>query len=262
MKTTTMPCGFCGNSFSYSNRYAAYRLRAGKSPPKYCSRECAWEDSRITSKEFEAVCIRRYMEGESTIEIGKSMNVSWATIRNVLIRNGIKMRSKSERMSGDRNPTRGKGHTQETKDKLRDISIQYYKDNPEARDRARERTLAQISDGRMPKSNTSIERKMSGLLTEMGVPFCYQYSFGYWVYDFFLPDCKTFIECDGDYWHGNPVSYENLNSTQRNNATRGKQKENYAIKHGYKLIRFWESEINDSLDTVRESVRKIERSKG
>ena len=54
------------------------------------------------------------------------------------------------------------------------------------------------------------------------------------------------IECDGDYWHANPKIYDRLNltKTQISNVSRDKFKDICLSKKGWKVFRFFESDIH------------------
>ena len=92
----------------------------------------------------------------------------------------------------------------------------------------------------------------------MGIQFESQKIYGFWVFDFFIPSKKTFIECDGDYWHGNPDKFQVFNKTQKNNISRGKAKDKYAIGHGYRVIRFWQSDLENDIEKVKGVILCIE----
>jgi len=64
--------------------------------------------------------------------------------------------------------------------------------------------------------------------------------------DAYLPDLKLIIQFDGDYWHGNPSYYDKLNALQIKNQLRDKSMDNYLIKCGFKIMRFWEHDIKSN----------------
>lgn len=247
-------CKYCGKDFESVPSYVSFRIKNGKNAPMFCSKKCFGLNKKITDKAIVDKIIREYKEGRSSIEISKDFNISDSSVRNILKRNSVLRRTQRELMLGEKNPTRGKGHSKKTRELLKKITNKRYKDSTITQDKIRIKTLEQISSGRMPKSNTSIEKIMAKTLVEMKIPFEFQKIYGFWVFDFFLPNKKTFIECDGDYWHGNPDKFKIFNKTQKNNISRGKAKDNYAKKHGYKVIRFWESEINEELENVKKKI--------
>lgn len=72
-------------------------------------------------------------------------------------------------------------------------------------------------------------------------------------YDFYLPELNIVIEVDGDFWHCNPNSKyaEAKYDSQKKNIIRDKEKEQWLKDNGYKLLRFWESDINNNILEVK-----------
>lgn len=130
-----------------------------------------------------------------------------------------------------------------------------YKDK-DTIDRMRRNTLKQIENGKLYRSNTYIEKKVKEFLTEQKIEFKHQYLLGYWSYDFFIPK-NNLIEIDGNYWHGKPGLYKNLNGTQIKNIQNDKRKTEYAMQKGYTLKRFWESDINNKWEIVKKELLVI-----
>lgn len=66
------------------------------------------------------------------------------------------------------------------------------------------------------------------------------------------------IEVDGDYWHCNPNSKfsEPIYETQKGNLIQDKIKEQWCIDNGYKLLRFWESDINTKPEEIIKTLKK------
>jgi very-short-patch-repair endonuclease len=83
---------------------------------------------------------------------------------------------------------------------------------------------------------TDIEQIMFNKLSEMEVEFVFQYpircKYGY-IADFYLPEFKLLIECDGERWH----------NKKRDNA-----KNSVVRKLGYNIIRFKGKEIKQNID--------------
>lgn len=101
------------------------------------------------------------------------------------------------------------------------------------KDCARLYALTQVKTAR-----TSIEVKMAKELSRRTIIFIEQYNLGNkFALDFFLPDYGIVIECDGDYWHRRPEV-----------VGRDKSKNAYIRACGYTLFRFWESDINASVE--------------
>ena len=108
-----------------------------------------------------------------------------------------------------------------------------------------------MRDGLKKMKQSGIEVKICKLLLDNNIKFETQYDVYYEenkfkTYDFYLIDFNLLIEADGDYWHVNPVKYnENdiLTETQEKNIENDKFKNKLAKNNGYNLIRFWESDI-------------------
>lgn len=75
-------------------------------------------------------------------------------------------------------------------------------------------------------------------------------------YDFFLPDHNVLIECDGDYYHGYGVVYEDMSPMQKRNRRVDEIKNAWAGEHGIVLIRIWEHDINEHPDRVMRMLRE------
>ena len=62
-------------------------------------------------------------------------------------------------------------------------------------------------------------------------------------YDFYIPEKHLLIEVDGIYWHGRDV--KKLDPTQKRVRINDQFKNILATECGYKLLRFWEDEIEE-----------------
>ena len=144
------------------------------------------------------------------------------------------MKAHVEAMTGGNNPQYGKfgkdhpayGHetTEETREFRRQAAVK--------------RVASQKTKG------TDIEIILSELLDELGVNHISQYNFkNKFVVDEFLPDHNAIIEANGDYWHGNPTMFPNLNMLQKANMRRDERRWTYIHKCGYNVIFFWGNEL-------------------
>ncbi len=109
---------------------------------------------------------------------------------------------------------------------------------------------------------TKIEKVIKYLLKKNDVPFKRNYYIyfneqEYKVYDFYLPLQNLLIEADGDYWHGNPERYDELNEMQSINKKNDAFKDELAKNEGMALLRFWESDINEAgfEDTLMKAIQ-------
>lgn len=109
------------------------------------------------------------------------------------------------------------------------------------------KTSQQIAREFIPKKNTRIEKIVFELLTFLQIEFVHLYVLGLNLikreFDFYIPEMKTLIECDGDYWHANPSFYKDKNYIQEHNLVNDNIKNQLAKDAGLRLLRFWESDI-------------------
>lgn len=98
-------------------------------------------------------------------------------------------------------------------DKMVKSRIEFYKNNP-----------------------SSIEVKVAEQLEKYKIKYIYQKPIckGHFIIDFYLPEYKLVIECNGSYWH-------NLAARER----RDKELENYVLSKGKDILWLWDTQIND-----------------
>lgn len=104
---------------------------------------------------------------------------------------------------------------------------------------------------------TSIEKKIEQFLIEQNINYQYSFIFKDFQYDFYLPESKILIECDGDFYHANPKFYPDemkLYDIQKRIKEKDKIKSQIAFDSGFILLRFWEDDINNNLDSVKNSI--------
>lgn len=103
------------------------------------------------------------------------------------------------------------------------------------------------------KKDTSIEIKIEELLVDLQLNFIKQYRISKWVFDFYLPEFNTIIECQGDYWHANPLLFEDskLNEIQLKNIDRDKRKKLFIEENQINSIFLWECEIHSNIEEIK-----------
>jgi len=74
------------------------------------------------------------------------------------------------------------------------------------------------------------------------------------IVDAFIPSHSIVIQFDGDYWHGNPDKFPDLDARQARRVSLDKSQDAYMRKCGLTVCRFWESKIRAFPDTVREEI--------
>jgi len=111
-----------------------------------------------------------------------------------------------------------------------------------------------------PTKATKIELKMRRELKNRKFKFKINYPvLGICQPDIVFPKKKTAIFCDGDYWHGNKRRYRKLNKMQINQIKRDRIQEKILKKDGWKILRFWESDINKDIGRCVKKIGKAIR---
>jgi hypothetical protein len=139
----------------------------------------------------------------------------------------------------------GRKHSQSTKDKMSNTAI-----------------INLIKSGKTRRS--SLEIGFENILQELNLDFIHSYFIESInkIYDFYLPDQHILIEIDGDFWHCNPKLYnEPICKSQEINIINDEFKNNWASDNGYKLLRFWEDDINNNILEVKKTLLEIIKKK-
>lgn len=97
-------------------------------------------------------------------------------------------------------------------------------------------------------------------LDKLGVEYVYQFEakdIGRF-FDFYIPSANLIIECDGDYWHGNPDKYseDELRGHQKRARRVDEHKTKWALLHGIPILRIWESDIRKNPKKVMDILKE------
>jgi G:T-mismatch repair DNA endonuclease (very short patch repair protein) len=109
------------------------------------------------------------------------------------------------------------------------------------------------------KFKTSIEITIENFLISQNVPYISGYYKDNMVFDFYLPEQNCVIECQGDYWHGNPIKYNqnNINEIQKRNMQRDERKCQYLIDNSIQFLFIWEHDIKRNLEQVKTQILNL-----
>jgi|ETNvirnome_6_100_1030635.scaffolds.fasta_scaffold08790_2 very-short-patch-repair endonuclease len=112
---------------------------------------------------------------------------------------------------------------------------------------------------RKKKKRTAPEKMMMRILDMMGLPYEEEYSIpfanSYRVFDFRIGD-DLLIEVDGDFFHGNSEVVKKYTTMHIKNKQNDIIKNWIARKKGFKLLRFWQSDIQHDEDYVITEINK------
>jgi len=98
---------------------------------------------------------------------------------------------------------------------------------------------------------SAMERKLGEFLKELNVPFLTQQSFGYFNYDYVLPEHKIVIEYQGTYWHCDPRFYEKDYWHQKKKCfahqiwEKDLKKKTLALEKQHQFVALWESDLRN-----------------
>ncbi len=148
--------------------------------------------------------------------------------------------------------------TQEHKEKTSKALKKYYIEHPkseESKRKSKEARLKQI----LPRKDTKIEVAMQNILTQNGIIFTKHKPLLGQPDIFIEPNICIF--CDGDYWHANPLFYKENDIMMNNKMARQVWDKDRKItetleSQGKIVLRFWESEINGSIDSCIEKIKE------
>lgn len=103
---------------------------------------------------------------------------------------------------------------------------------------------------------TKIEVKIRDFLISKNINFETNHLIDKFRVDFYIPQNNLVIECDGDYWHANPIKYNktNLDNIQLKNIDRDYRKEKMLNDYKINFIRFWEFDINNNFEKVKNTI--------
>ncbi len=101
---------------------------------------------------------------------------------------------------------------------------------------------------------TSIEKIVEDFLVGEVIPYQYSFILAGVQFDFRLVETNILIECDGDFWHGNPKFYATFYDVQKRIMARDIEKNQIAELHGFTLLRFWEDEIKNDFENVKQRI--------
>lgn len=129
-----------------------------------------------------------------------------------------------------------------------------YKHSDANKVKFREITLKRIKEGGFNHTNTLPCRLFETLLKNNKIKYEKEKLSSYWSFDFYLPEHNVYIEVDGDYFHSNPKIYPDgpKTPTQKKNYYRDIKKNEYCTSLGFKLLRFWESDILGDIECVKQ----------
>lgn len=159
----------------------------------------------------------------------------------------------SEKMLGCSNWMRGKEHSEKTKQKISETQLKRYKN-------------CEVNFNRNTLSKA--EREISKFLSDNNIEHIIQYGVkgALFRYDFYILKFNLIVEYNGDYWHANPLKYNENDIVGRGNSKMTAKerweydniKEQHATKNGYKFKTIWEYDFKKEGMLIIKNILKDE----
>lgn len=106
-------------------------------------------------------------------------------------------------------------------------------------------------------TNTKPQIIVNKLLDDMGIAYSNEKVFEYYSMDNYMEDYNLIIEVNGDYWHSNPLKYNDyskLYDSQKRIIPRDKAKRTYCKNHNLPILNLWESDIYENTELCKELI--------
>lgn len=135
-------------------------------------------------------------------------------------------------------------------------------ENEDEREKQSHRLISNLIKNNYRNKKTKLEIKFQSLLESLGfienIDFIYQKQISSAIFDFYFESKNLLIEVDGDFHHCNPNSIHSIPkySIQLKTISNDIRKNRIVDNKKIKLLRFWESDINNNLDSVIEILKK------
>jgi very-short-patch-repair endonuclease len=111
----------------------------------------------------------------------------------------------------------------------------------------------------------SIEYQIGTILSELKLNWKYEKGFIFdkkcYLPDFYIDDKKLVVECYGDYWHANPNLFKETDKVYHKRTSKDiweydRIKQKTFEDNGYKYLYFWETDIIEDIDKIKEKLYK------
>jgi len=164
----------------------------------------------------------------------------------------------SQKLTKENNPERAKNiskaligipKSKEHRLKMKNASKKYWS-KQKNRDAQRIRRINYMNKY-LKINETKLETKFKQILNKLNIEYEFQFKLIKYNYDFYIKNTNIIIEVDSDFWHCNPNQYLNpQHDCQKHTIEHDKIKNKWAKDNNYKLLRFWESDINNNKASV------------
>lgn len=120
----------------------------------------------------------------------------------------------------------------------------------------RNKRAATLLNNSPNRFGSKLETRVKSILDDHGIEYIAQFWIDRKSYDIKLTNTRVVIEIQGDYWHANPMMYNENDILRRDNKTcmakdiwaKDQRKLDIAKKYNYNILYLWESELNNASD--------------
>lgn len=145
---------------------------------------------------------------------------------------------------------------EKNKKRIANISREYWS-KQENRDKQRKRHIKYLKNTFISEP-TKPERWFMKFLEKNKLSYEFQYDVNGYLYDFWVHDIDCLVEIDGDFHHCNPdVHPEPIYEIQKHTLEHDEIKNKVANDNGYKLLRFWENDINNNPEKIEKILIEV-----
>jgi len=138
------------------------------------------------------------------------------------------------------------------------ISKAKFNANPQLAKANKKKKIQKMAN-KMSSKMTGPEITFSKMMKELGIEFEAQKVIENKIFDFYIPSKNMIVEVHGDYWHSNPIIYEEkeLNNIQIRNLRNDTFKDILAKGRGYNIEVVWEYDLKNNYDEQKKRFKKI-----
>jgi len=211
-----------------------------------------WKYNKESLEKAKNTVIAKYKSGELVVW-NKGLTMADDRVKdnvNKMIANPDRGNKISKALSG---VPKSKEHI----DKIKAVSKLRW-EKPEEREKQSNRLIAHLVKNNYRNKKTKLEETFENILNSLNIENTYQYQIGMAIFDFLIIGKNILIEVDGDFHHCNPNSIHNIPKFPIQIKTVGNdiRKNRIAEENNYKLLRFWEKDINERPEWIIDELKR------
>lgn len=135
----------------------------------------------------------------------------------------------------------------------------------EWKEESRHRAVKILAKGQIPTTNTKPQIIINNLLDKNNIKYINEYDVDYYAIDIYLSEAHLMIEIMGDYWHSNPLIYDEIKQSdiQKTRVIKDKNKHKYVLdKYNIEILYLWETDIYKSIELCESLINLYINSNG